>query len=290
MDDFMSKYKLQDMFPFIDNSTICGKDQNDHDKNFENFEMAAKSEGLTMNKDKCTYSATTLDFLGYHISYNTLSPDPERLAPLLNLPTPTDQKSLKCIADMFSYTKWISKFSDKIYPLNNVLKFPLNSQQVKAFESLKVELANAAIQVIDENIPFTVETGALDFAISATLNQDGRPVAFYSHMLQGSEQYHSSVEKEAQAIIESIHRWRHFLLGRHFTLITDQRSVAFMYKVTSKIKNDKIMRWRIALSHMIFTITQHPATSLWMHSQGYTVQQLVHIHFMSYLHHCAILV
>ncbi|CAI9729600.1 Hypothetical predicted protein [Octopus vulgaris] len=216
-----------------------------------------------MNENKCVYS-TTLDFLGYRISHNTLSPDLERLAPLFNLPTPTDQKSLKHIVGMFSYyAKWISKFSDKIYLLNNLSKFPLNSQQVKAFESLKVELANAAIQAIDENILFTIEMDASDFAISATLSQDGRPVAFHSHTLQGSEQYHSSVEKEAQAIIESIHHWRHFLLGRHFTLITNQCSVAFMYnyKATSKIENDKIMRWHIALSPNSYDIHYHPRSS-----------------------------
>ncbi|CAI9731049.1 Hypothetical predicted protein [Octopus vulgaris] len=101
MDDFVSKYKLRDTFPFIDNLTICEKDQNDHDMNLEKFEIAAKSEGLTMNEEKCVYS-TTLDFLGYRISHNTLSPDPERLAPLLNLPIPTDQKSLKRIVGVIS--------------------------------------------------------------------------------------------------------------------------------------------------------------------------------------------
>ncbi|CAI9720228.1 Hypothetical predicted protein [Octopus vulgaris] len=100
MDDFVSKYKLRDTFPFINNLTICGKDQNGRDKNLEKFEMAAKSEGFTMNEDKCVYSTTTLDFLGYRISHTTLSPDPERLAPL-NPPTPTDQKSLKRIVGMF---------------------------------------------------------------------------------------------------------------------------------------------------------------------------------------------
>ena len=99
----------------------------------------------------------------------------------------------------------------------------------------------------DEDIPFTLETDASDFAIAATLSQAGLPVAFHSRTFQGSEQFYSSVEKEAQAIFESVNHWRYLLLGRHFTLITDQRSVAYMYdtKNPSKIKNDKILRWRV---------------------------------------------
>ncbi|XP_047137877.1 uncharacterized protein LOC124814332 [Hydra vulgaris] len=112
------------------------------------------------------------------------------------------------------------------------------------------------------NIPFTVETDASDFAISATLNQDGRPAAFHSRTLQESEQYYSSVEKEAQVIVEAINHFLlgHFLLGLHFILITDQRSVAYMYdyKSSSKIKNDKIMRWRIALSPYSYDIDDRP--------------------------------
>ena len=192
-----------------------------------------------------------------------LKPDPARLEPLMNLPTPTCSKSLKQIIGMFSYyAKWIKSFSDKIKVLNLVTNFPLNTNEIKMFELLKSELAHAAMQAIDENIPFTVETDASDFAISATLNQDGRPVAFHSRTLQGSEQFHSSVEKEAQAIVEAIHHWRHFLLGRHFSLITDQRSVAYMYdyKSSSKIKNDKIMRWRVALSPYSYDIHYRPGS------------------------------
>ena len=106
------------------------------------------------------------------------------------------------------------------------------------------------MQEIDKNIPFTVETDASDFAISATLNQDGRSVAFHSRTVQVSQQHHSSAEKKSQAIVESIHHWKHFFLGRHFTLITDRRSVTYMYdyKASSKIKNNKIRRWRVSLS------------------------------------------
>ena len=98
------------------------------------------------------------------------------------------------------------------------------------------------------------------FAIAATLNQKRYPVAFFSRTLQGSEIRHASVEKEAQAIIETIRHWKHYLTGRHFLIKTDQRSVAYMFntKQRGKIKNDKIMRWRIELSCYNFDIVYRP--------------------------------
>ena len=88
------------------------------------------------------------------------------------------------------------------------------------------------------------------------MNQKGRPVSFFSRTLTGPELKHSSVEKEAAAIVEAIRKWKHYLTGKHFKLITDQKSVAYMFdtKRHSKIKNDKVMRWRIELSMYDFDI------------------------------------
>ena len=87
-------------------------------------------------------------------------------------------------------------------------------------------------------------------------------MAFYSKTLSKSEQRHSAVEKEAQAIIEAVRKWRHFLTGHHFKLITDQRSVAVMFdrRATGKVKNEKTMRWRVELSSYSFDIIYRPGT------------------------------
>ena len=63
---------------------------------------------------------------------------------------------------------------------------------------------------------------ASDHTLSATLqlNQKGRPVAFFSRTLTGPELKHSLVEKEAAAIVEAVRKWKHYLTGKHFKLIT----------------------------------------------------------------------
>ena len=148
------------------------------------------------------------------------------------------------------------QYSDKIKPLVINTTFPSDGNALTSFTSLISELANVSLGVINESIPFVIETDASDVAVSATLNQNGRPVAFYSRSLSRNELRHSSVKKEATAIIEAVRRGNHLLTGRLFELITDQRSVAFMddNRSHSKIRNAKILRWRVELSQYHYEI------------------------------------
>ena len=50
-----------------------------------------------------------------------------------------------------------------------------------------------------------------------------RPIAFASRMLADSEQKYSQIEKEALALVWGIRRFQQYLLGNHFTLITDHQ-------------------------------------------------------------------
>ena len=103
MDEFITKHNLPDCFAFLDNVTICGMSQEEHDRNLKLFRTAAEADGLTFNEDKCFFAMTSIELLGYRISSGSLQPDPERLRPLLDSPTPHDQKLLKIIVGIFAY-------------------------------------------------------------------------------------------------------------------------------------------------------------------------------------------
>ena len=233
--------------------------QEEQDKNLAKFREADQKFNSTINDEKCVFSTRSLNFLGYRIGGGKLSPDPECLQPFLELPVSHDLKSLRRVNGMFLYyAKWISHFSDKIRQLNKVQSFPLPQDAADAFECLKQDLVDAYLVPIDESTPFAVETDASDFALSATLDQVGRPVN--SRTLQSSKLHQAAIEKEAQAIVEAINKWRHFLLGHHFTLITDQHSVSFMHdtKNFGKIKNQKILCWPMDLASFNYDIFYRP--------------------------------
>ncbi|KAA3675181.1 uncharacterized protein DEA37_0011386 [Paragonimus westermani] len=261
INNIITKANLKDTFAYVDNVTICGQNMSEHNINYGKFLNAAKEYGLTFNEDKTTIAAHTITLLGFQISHGVIKPDPERFRALRELPPPPDLKSQQRTVGMFAYySNWISHFSDKIHNLIHNKIFPLPDRVKQTFEDLKRELENAAVVTVNYQIPLVVETDVSDTAVAATLNQDGRPVAFFSRTLNPSERNHSPVEKEAYAIVEALRKWRHYLLGVHFKLLTDQQSVSFMFddKHKGKVKNDKILRWRIELSCFSYDVVYRP--------------------------------
>ena len=261
IDGIIEKESLQSVFAYIDNVTVCGNSIEEHDANLKLFMDAASKYGLTFNESKSILKVEEIDLLGYRISQGEIRPDPERLTALREMEPPASLRAQKRACGMFSYySPWLSHFSDKIRVLNENSIFPLPPEVLSAFLNLKKELESAVLVTIDPRLPLTVETDASDVAISATLNQEGRPVAFFSRTLSPSEKNHSAVEKEAYAIVEAIRKWRHYLLGTTFRLLTDQKSVAFIYdkKQKGKVKNDKIQRWKIELSCYNYDVIYRP--------------------------------
>ena len=261
MDELVERHNLSGTFVYLDNITICGKDQQEHDRNLQNFYNLISQYGLTLNQEKSVLSVSEIQMLGYLISYGSFKPDPERMRPLLELPVPHNPKSLKRALGMFSYySQYVPKFSDKIQPLTGDPEFPLTRESITAFEDLKSCITHASMASPNDTDMLILETDASEMALSACLNQNGRPVAFFSRTLQPHERRHSSVEKEAAAIVEAIRKWRHYLVGRKFKLIIDQQAVSFIFNVNThgKIKNNKLLRWRIELSCYEFDIQYRP--------------------------------
>ena len=100
-----------------------------------------------------------------------------------------------------------------------------------------------------------LKTDASCFAI-ANLTVNGKLVAFVSHEHSDQELNWSAIEKEAFAIVLSVQNCRRYLLGSHFTILTDQEGVLYLFdsKPRSSIKNSKFCRWRLVLPEYVFDV------------------------------------
>jgi len=64
-------------------------------------------------------------------------------------------------------------------PLLRATCFPLNESVLLVLDQLKRVLVKARLGAIRHDVPFSVETDAPDYALTATSSQDGRPVALH---------------------------------------------------------------------------------------------------------------
>ena len=61
--------------------------------------------------------------------------------------------------------------------------------------------------------------------MGAILSQNGHPLAFFSKPFTPKLLRASTYVRELFAITTTVKKWRQYLLGRHFTIITDHRSL-----------------------------------------------------------------
>ena len=161
IDEIIKSDKCMGTYAYLDNIIVEGKTQEEYDANLANFLKVAKDCNLTLNKDKCVYSAECINLLGYQINRGFLNPDPKRVATLLKLSPPQNSKELQRVVGLFAYyAQWIGKYSDKIKPLINNSCFPLTGSALETFKFLKSKLADVPLGVIDEKEQFVVETDA----------------------------------------------------------------------------------------------------------------------------------
>ena len=83
-------------------------------------------------------TTTKLQILRSIVEIGTITPDPQRVQPLCDLPSPCDSNSMTRTLGLFYHyfilSKWLPRFSDKILLLIKTKTFPLS---VEVFHDLK---------------------------------------------------------------------------------------------------------------------------------------------------------
>ena len=106
------------------------------------------------------------------------------------------------------------------------------SGYLNAFESLKNILIEVPI-VAYPNIAHTAHQFQSHTDVSATglwaiLKQGGRVIAYAYRTSTTAERNYSIIQREVLSIIFTLKQFRHYLLGRRFTLLTDHAHLQWL--------------------------------------------------------------
>ena len=106
VDDIIKQNDCKGIFAYLDNITVEGKTQREHDENLAKFLKVARECNLTFNDSKCVYSTDCVKLLGYQITEGCLKPDEDRVKTLSMLPPPTstkEQQRIVCLLCPMDY-------------------------------------------------------------------------------------------------------------------------------------------------------------------------------------------
>ena len=250
-----------------------------------------REKNITLNRTKCEFNQNRIEFYGYILSKDGLSPDPKKVSDIKNSPPPNNESEVRSFLGMVNYcSRFIPNFSTISKPLRDLTKknmrWKWTDEEKASFQKIKDSLAEDAIAAyfdIKKETELIVDASPIGLgAILAQYNKGqpgtSRVVAYASRSLTDVEQRYSQTEKEALALVWGCEHFRIYLLGAHFTtIVTDHKPLETIFNNPKSKPPARIERWALRLQPYNFTVKykegkDNPADYLSRHpANGFTI-------------------
>lgn len=237
---------------YMDDILIPSKSFDEGMHRLEEVLQLLQSSGLTLKMSKCSFFFDKIDYLGYEVSANGVRPGFLKTEAVSKFPTPGNVHEVRRFLGLASFfRRFVKGFATIAQPLTALLKkdcaWHWGEEQVKSFQTLKRCLVERPVLALyNPSAETQLHTDASKNGVAGILLQRDslgifKPVAYYSRQTSAAEQKLHSFELETLAIISSLNKFRVYLLGVHFTIITDCNALR-----TTMTKRDlipRIARW-----------------------------------------------
>jgi hypothetical protein len=200
-----------------------------------------------------------LIYLGFVISSNELKMDPEKVRAIKYWSSPRNIFEVRSFHGLDSfYRKFITNFSGISTPMMDTVKkrhqyFHWTEEEKKSFKLLKEKIIGQPVMVLpDFSKTFQVKCDTSGFVIGVVLIQDNRPIAYFSESLNDAKLKYSMYDKEFYVVIQTLKKWRHYLVLKEFVLYNDNHALQF---ITRQEKlNQKHAKWVEYMQNFTYVI------------------------------------
>jgi transposase InsO family protein len=270
----MDKVLGSDLEPYVyfylDDVIIATETFEDHVRVLKDVANRLKSANLSVNLKKSHFTKKSVKFLGYVLSEKGLTVDPEKIRTILSYPAPKNIRECRRLMGVAGwYQRFIKDFSLLTAPITELMKknlgkFRWTEEAEKAFNQIKECLMSEPILANpDFSLPFKIQCDASDIGVSGVLTQnftDGEhSIAYFSRKLTVQERKFTTTEKECLAVLNSIEKFRGYIEGVKFSVITDHSSLTWL--MTLKDPPGRLARWVLKMQAHDFDIIFRPGKS-----------------------------
>ncbi|XP_062093441.1 uncharacterized protein LOC133799440 [Humulus lupulus] len=214
---------------FFDYILIYSSNEEEHVTHLKQVLQLLREHTFFAKLSKCQFFQRTIEYLGHFISSNGVQADPSKVAAIVNWPIPRTLKQLRGFLGLTGcYRRFVAHYATIAAPLTELLKrdsFVWTTLAATAFTQLKKAMTDTPVlKLADFSKVFILETDASNVGIGGVM-QDGYPLAYFSKKLGPRFAGASAYIREMRAIVEAVSKWRQYLLGLHFIIRTDHKSL-----------------------------------------------------------------
>lgn len=246
---------------FLDDILVYSKSIDEHKNHLRNLFSILKKNRIYVRSSKCNIGVDEVEFLGFNVSAMGIHTQKRLVDAVQDWPVPKNIHEVRQFIGLANfYRRFIHKFAAIVQPITDLLKgknFEWGENQEESFKRIKEELTSAPVLVHPSSEKeFVVSTDASKYAVGATLEQEGHPVAFLSHRLSDTETGWDTGDQELYGFMLALREWDVYLRGRQFKFKTDHEPIRYLQ---SKIKlTGRQHRWLDELQQYTYEIEHIP--------------------------------
>ena len=262
MDRILAEFRWQFCIVYIDDVLIYSRSFSEHLQHIDAVFKCFKEAGVVIKPSKCVFASSEITYLGHIINEHGTRPDPSKVEAVKHFPLLSTVTEVKSFLGLCSYfRRYVQNFAQLSEPLVGLTRksvpFVWTAAQQKAFETLKERLISAPILAhYDAEAELQLHTDASIKGIGACLiicKQNREQVlAYASRLLNSAEARYSTTEQECLAVVWSIKKFRPYLFGKKFTVVTDHCALCWL--MSRKEPAGRLSRWSIALQQYDFEV------------------------------------
>ncbi|WVZ18576.1 hypothetical protein V8G54_005898 [Vigna mungo] len=249
MNSLLRPYLRKWVLVFFDDILIYSPSWEDHLKHLGSVMQILERDGWVANQKKCDFGRRKIHYLGHQI-FEGVEMDDEKIKAVRGWEEPRNLKALRGFLGLTGYyRRFVEGYGKLAKPLTELLKkgkFEWNEKAREALTSAHV------LALPDFSQEFHIECDASGGGVGAVLTQNKKSVAFYSRALTEGNLSKSIYEKELMALVLPIQHWRPYLVGRRFTVHTDQRSLKYLME--QRITTQSQQNWMAKLMGYDFEV------------------------------------
>ncbi|UYV82343.1 hypothetical protein LAZ67_21001753, partial [Cordylochernes scorpioides] len=249
-------------FAWIIEGSIGSRKRMEHMERLEKVLKCIQRAGLFLNPEKCRFGSKIIKVLGHSVSEEGIRPDPGKIEAIIHFPTPKNTTDVRSFIGLCSYyRRFVRNFANKAKPLHELLKnntrFVWSKEQDESFQILKAALTtDPLLGHYKEEAETHLHTDASGHGIGAILIQihegEEKPIAYASRTLNAAEKNYSTTERECLAVVWAIYKFRPYLFGKHFTVVSDHHSLCWLANI--KDPSGRLARWALRLQEFDISI------------------------------------